>query len=222
MEYNGAYKQPPHPRQRHRCDYHLEDILQSASDRRYPVWDAIKIWAKCVWSPVGYEAEQSENCPLTPPLTPAPNPNLLFPQTRTRENPKRGLEVVNSGNLPQKRDYLKIAIPSTSPGSLTSFTAVTRLMPYCTLIETFSYVRQTRSEGIMCNWSEMNVCLGEPPRPFSREQAHNKIILALTPQPSTHPPRTSWPNESATASPVTATTSPTTSRETGETPWVFQ
>ena len=54
MEYNGAYKKPPHPRQRHRCDYHLEDIVQSASDRRYPVWDAVKIWAKCIWSPVGY------------------------------------------------------------------------------------------------------------------------------------------------------------------------
>lgn len=54
MEYNGAYKMPPHPRQRHRCDYHLEDILQSASDRRYPVWDAVKIWAKCIFSPVGY------------------------------------------------------------------------------------------------------------------------------------------------------------------------
>ena len=55
MEYNGAHKQPPHPRQRHRCDYHLEDVIQSVGDGRYPVWDTFTVWWKCMWSPVGQE-----------------------------------------------------------------------------------------------------------------------------------------------------------------------
>jgi hypothetical protein len=58
MEYNGAYKKPPHPRQRHRCDYHLEDVLQSVTDRKYPVWDTFKVWVACMRSPVGEEPER--------------------------------------------------------------------------------------------------------------------------------------------------------------------
>jgi hypothetical protein len=28
MQWNGPYRRPPHPRERHRCDYHLEDFFQ--------------------------------------------------------------------------------------------------------------------------------------------------------------------------------------------------
>lgn len=51
----GAMKIPPHPRQRNRCDYHLEDFIQSVFDGKTPLFKTLKVYISCLRSKPGEE-----------------------------------------------------------------------------------------------------------------------------------------------------------------------
>jgi len=49
---------PSHPRERHRCDFHVSDILQSVKDRKASVWGCTLQLIKCLQSEPGEEPER--------------------------------------------------------------------------------------------------------------------------------------------------------------------
>jgi hypothetical protein len=53
LKANGPSKRPPHPRERHRCDYHLEDFVNSVFDGKATRWGTFTTFSKCLFSKPG-------------------------------------------------------------------------------------------------------------------------------------------------------------------------
>jgi len=49
---------PPHPRERHRCDFHMSDVINSFFDRKASIWGCTIQLLKCLESDIGKEPER--------------------------------------------------------------------------------------------------------------------------------------------------------------------